>query len=220
VTRVTSVLLACACTSFAAAAPAGAATAPARFSVTVTGLLRTHWNQEFSYVLDECDFVSQLRGHKVVAFHSRRPTVITIGKRGFRLTLKTIAGTIAGDSGSGATVSEECGQVTPTEGIALSGGFQQARIELSQTAEGTVRLGTLRPEVSDSTPWAPVVFGAARPPLERALGSYDVRKLANPRVRRIVVSGRYGDVVRLAGDALGLLGLEVSWTVTLNRLRK
>ena len=219
-TRAVSAVLACACASFAAAAPAGIAVAPARFSVSVTGLLRTHWNQELSYVLDECDFVSQLRGHKLLAFHSRRPAVITIGKRGFRLTLNSVSGEIAGNAGSGTAVSEECGQAIHADGAPLSGAFRQARLELSQTAQGTVRLGTLRPEVSDPTPWAPVVFGSARPPLERALGSYDVRKLRNPRVKRIVVSGRYGDVIRLAGDASGLVGLEVSWTVTLSRLRK
>lgn len=208
----------CAVAAALLSAAAQAAPAPARFSVTVTGLLRTHWSQELSYAADECEFTSRTSGHKVVSFRSRRPGVIRARKNGFRLVLTSVAGDIAGNTGSGSSVSEQCGSSTQTDGAPLTGGFRQARLEVSHT-EGTIRLRGLRPEVSDSTPWAPLVFGSAKPPLEQALGRFDPRKLANPRVKKIVVLGRYGDVVRLAGDAIGVLGLEVSWRVTLKRLR-
>jgi hypothetical protein len=212
--------LAAAFAALATVAPAAPASSKARFRVALEGLVRTVWAQETFYEQDGCDFTMRTSGHKLIAFHSRRPSTALLSPGGFRLTLGAIEGEIAGSGGSGTALSEECGDLTHWDGLPLLARFGNARLTVSKPRKGPVRLSDLRPGIPDRAAWAPTVFGDVRPPLELALGAVDEARLANPRTRKIVVTGSYGNVVRLAGDASGNVRQDVSWKLTLTRVER
>lgn len=191
-----------------------------RFAATVQGTLRTVWLEETRLVEDECTIDLRVSGSKRIDFRSRRPTVVQLTRAGLRATtLRSVAGEIAGTTGTRTSSREPCGKSRQSDDAPVTGGFRDAALALSTPRRGVLQLSRLRLGVADSATWAPPAFGrAAQPLLERAPGRVEVRKLRNSRLRTIIVAGRYTNVVRLAGDLTGNLLQEVDWTLTLRRL--
>ena len=205
-----------------AAARSRSSPKPLHFAVTVEGTLRTVWLEETKLVKDNCTFEARTSGSKRIDFRSRRPTKVAVGPRGAlrRAMLRFVAGEIVRAGESATSTSPECGPVRRDAPPPAVAGFSNAVLGVSRARRGVLQLSQLAPEVEDETSWAPAAFGErAAPPLARALGGVDERKLANRRVKTIIAVGEYRNVIGLAGDERGQLLQEVAWTLTFRRLR-
>jgi hypothetical protein len=211
-----------ACLPLAAATPVAASAAKtARFDATLSVSLVATWHLESTFVRDGCTFTDTTRGAKQVEFASRRPSLLTIGRTSGALSVHGRVRFLAGSTTDFSDPSYErsdCGTTTHGDPPGpQTRPFSDGTARLGSPSRGTLQLLEIAPAIER---WAPDVFGAAGPPLERALGHVDERRLFDRGTRQVVVTRDYRTTTRLVGDYSGFLFQQVRWKLTLRRLAR
>jgi hypothetical protein len=192
-----------------------------RFSVSVEGAVQLSWAHEATYRSGGCEVSSAESGSESVEFRSTRPSIVTAIASGRRVrslaaTLVSLTGPVAG---GGGVTTQTCGLTVHADLACGSGPFEGA-IRLTRAEPGRLRLAELTGEGLPDPRCIPQALAPPEfPPLSRALGRLDERKLLNPRVKTFSVTGRDDGVVRLAAEGeTGSLSRHVSWKLTFRRL--